>query len=248
MEMKSYKISEVSGASDGAGIYAWYAVTNLGPADWKMDIGSDGEDLGLKRYRDALSRHSRRFCPPPMSAELKTAFRDGWSGYLEPLVFNEHVDALSSTTEGSKTSFTYPARSIDKTLGTANQRAQLNNLIVASTPIFSAPLYIGKSGCLRDRLTAHVSALSKFSDTVAKNPEFQEKIRRKVVDPTSKEIDPDINFAMRAVAAGFAPDHLRVYTLEIEAASGLKGESALAAAETLEWLLNTWTRPILGRE
>jgi|GEM_PF-3321605 len=249
MEVKSYKISDIAEVSSSPGIYAWYGTTHIGSADLRKDVDPEGRDHGARRFRESLARHTSRFSPPPLSVSLKSGFRDGWHGYVNSVKFEEHVDMLSSA-GGSKagSGFAYPDKAIDEVLSTEQGRAQLNNLIMASVPIFSAPLYIGKSVNLRNRLAAHVRALSKFSESVALYPDFLEKIQRKIADPSSDEISPDVSFAVRAVSAGFSSDHLRVYTLEIEKNSNFRGDSAGSAAEALEWLLNTWNRPILGRE
>lgn len=249
MQIKGYKISELSDVPAVPGIYAWYGMLHLGAADLKKDLDQDNNDMGVRRFRDSLSRHTGRFSPPPLSVSLKSSFRDGWSGAAAPMLFEKYVTALSlSDDESSTPGFTYPAKSIERMCSTEKNRVQLNRLIDAATPVFSAPLYVGKSSNLKRRLGEHVAALSRFSEMAASSSEFLEKLRRKISDPFSEDINADMNFAMRAVSAGFTSDHLQVYIMDIESNSSLQGKDATAGAEALEWLLNSWNRPVLGRE
>ncbi|RUG80534.1 hypothetical protein IPC561_09890 [Pseudomonas aeruginosa] len=249
MQVKGYKISELSDVPAVPGIYAWYGVLHLGAADLKRELDQDNKDLGAKRFRESLSRRTGRFSPPPFSVSLKSSFRDGWSGAAAPTLFEKYVAVLSHPDgELSAPGFTYPAKAIERMCSTEKNRVQLNRLIDAATPVFSAPLYVGKSSNLKRRLGEHVAALSKFSELAAANSEFLEKLRKKISDPSSEEISADMNFAMRAVSAGFTSDHLKVYIMEVESCSTLQDKDATAGAEALEWLLNSWNRPVLGRE
>ncbi|MFV1942557.1 hypothetical protein VPH49_17215 [Pseudomonas luteola] len=159
------------------------------------------------------------------------------------------MNALASfDQEKNKYSFSYPHKALEKALSSESSRSRLNELLLTATPVFSSPLYIGKSINLKNRIAEHVRVLSKFSALASSNPDFLNKLRNKLNNPNSEEINPDITFGVRAIAAGFNLDHLRVFILDVEEASGLQGDKALAATEALEWLLNTWNRPILGRE
>jgi hypothetical protein len=124
-------------------------------------------------------------------------------------------------------------------------RGRLERLLRTAIPVFSAPLYIGKARDLRSRISTHVQELQRLHEAVSGNPDLLESLREKVFGTTPESISS--NFAARAVASGFAPDHLAVFALDITSITNSSLEDADALASTLEWLLNTWYRPLLGR-
>lgn len=246
IEFRKFKISEIDQAPESAGIYAWYPVVQIGVPDWQKVVDISGNDAGEANFRALLAKHSVRFQPPPLRLSASGSFRDNWNGKLLPDRYDRHVVNFRDGNEHSERNVQFPAKEIANVLKAEGQRGRMAALIGAMNPVFSAPLYIGKSDNLNKRLKEHFVDLDKWSQVARKNPGNREMLRKALFEGAAQESVPDI-FATRAVACGFAPESLEVYVLDVAKACGVGRDAARDLSCALEWMLNTWNRPIFGR-
>jgi hypothetical protein len=246
LTFKAFKTTEASSVPASPGVYAWYATPTIGLFDWKKDINDDGEDLGQVRLREVLARHTDRFAPPPLACSSQVAFRDQWSGYLSATGYESKSQALLGKVVAENDPF--PATAFDKVMSVAASRGILSRLILESSPIFHSPVYVGKSKNLKARISTHVAELNKLHKAIVDDPDLLERLRLRVSAPADSTHKKKITFAVRAIAAGFVPDHLEVRILDIGSFATVDLNTSSHMAEALEWLLNTWQRPLLGRE
>jgi hypothetical protein len=129
-------------------------------------------------------------------------------------------------------------------LRTEPPRSVLAGLLSDAAPLFAAPIYIGVTDNLRRRLNDHMGRLQIMYDARSREPEGWES----TVDLPTTE-DGDNIFPVRAVRAGFAPEHLAVWMMDMSEVSSTLGKRvAKQIAETAEFTLNRWYRPLLGRK
>jgi hypothetical protein len=231
------------------GVYAWYAKPQIGPADWARAIDANGADFGEQAFRSVLAKHTSRFTPPSLRVAAHNAFRDTWEGRLTPSVYDRNVVAINKKelSETEANTMKFPKASMEKMLLSERQRGRMTQLLTSTaTPLLASPLYIGKSVDLRRRVNDHFADLDKWHQVIQRDPNHRDRIRAALFGSDRNTGVPDI-FATRAIASGFSPDNLEVYVLDIAGTLGISDDSALELAEALEWFLNTWHRPILGR-
>jgi hypothetical protein len=245
---KKFSLTELEKVPPRPGIYAWYANIQVGAADWKKTLDADGNDVGTANLKGLLARHTSRFAPPTLKANVQGSFRDSWEGRLGPERFNRFIDAIGrSEHEIDLNNVMLPAKEMNRVFGAELQRGRLSALMTSLiTPVFSAPLYIGRADDLKKRIREHFSDLDKWHRAIKLDPAFRERLRSMLFEGTRNERVPDI-FATRAVSCGFSPDNLEVYVLDIVTELDVPLESAKELSAALEWFLNTWNRPILGR-
>lgn len=243
-----FALTELDQVPTKPGVYAWYAKPQIGTADWKG--AKEGErDVGEERFRTVLSRQTERFQPPPLKTQAHGTFRDTWTGHLSPTRYQKHVAAVRNPElqDEEAKSLMYPKRELANILKSEKLRGQMARLLgTMCAPIFSAPLYIGKADDLRERLTGHAAGLARWHSVFQRDPLHRESLRQHLFEGRLNEKIED-SFATRAAAAGFGPEGLEVYVLDIEEALEVPTETARYMAASIEWFLNTWNRPIFGR-
>ncbi len=238
-----FTCSTVEQAPAAPGIYAWYSLLGAGPKDWDYEV-VDGSDAGIGRLRSLLEKHTARHEAQTLRMEATGAFAQRWVGEvretsnraLQRVLSGEDVD------EGSDASYGKIAPKMRATLDNPQMRKALVRILQVSTPLISAPLYIGVATELRQRLQQHADEIVKVSHLVAGNAE-----KRNAVLEKGRSAG---RFALRAVGAGFTPESLVVWTLNLESMledQGLKTDKVRDVAEAAEWLLNRWYRPALGK-
>jgi hypothetical protein len=206
------------------GLYAWYARPLLGRGDWAEDVEFGQVESGVDRLLSVLTDHAARLTPPELEIKGKSPFGQRWLGSLS----TETIQLERSQREA---------------LDAENQRSVLAELLSGATPLFAAPIYIGVTDNLRRRLNDHMGRLQAMYDARSREPEGWEPS----MDLLMGE-DADNIFAVRAVKAGFAPEHLVVWVMDLSGVSSSIGkQAALQIAESAEFTLNRWYRPLLGR-
>ncbi|MEO1268522.1 MAG: hypothetical protein AAFX99_10520 [Myxococcota bacterium] len=237
-----YTCMTVGQATTGVGLYAWYGVLDAGPKDWELDLDGD-TDRGIERFRALLGRHTLRYTPPALAATAKGTFSTFYQGNLEEqsasALRRVLTDGHEPNDEEESPYTILRAKRLSETLESAQMRGWLVQTLGVATPILSAPIYVGVSDRVQERLSTHVRQLRQFSHAVAARPEDRQQLLE--AEKSS--------FASRAVGMGFTVDTLEVWVLDIERL--LDGEHDKAKLRTLveaaEWLLNRWHRPLLGR-
>jgi len=238
--VEAFSCLDIDDAPESPGLYAWYGILKVGPQDWEMKL-ANGDDLGHKACRSLLQKHTTRHASPPLSLEGRGTFASMWRGDLRDMtaetlgaLLAEDISADGNATGGES----YPSQ-LNEVLGSSRTREILLKVLQVATPILAAPVYIGVAKSLRSRLKQHTDLLFKLSKYVSKNPEA----RRELVNA------PKSTFASRAISMGFTVDTLTVWTLNLASVYPEKEDQDVlrAVAETAEWLLNRWYRPMLGK-
>lgn len=110
-------------------------------------------------------------------------------------------------------------------------------LLPKCTPFLAAPIYIGVTDSLKERLRSHVSGLRRM----------QSGLRG---ESPPKDFDGDESeFAVRAAKMGFNVENLYVVTLTTaDSDDRLDEDQVRSISEAVEWFLNRWHRPLLGKK
>lgn len=218
-------------ASNLPGIYAWHSVMNLGNAD-----------VSERKYlTNALKRQNSRFKKPPLDGIFTANLGSQWTGKLLDKSMDNLTDALDDEelSDGKKI-----AVRLNRTIDNSKARKLLPILLDACSPVFSSPLYIGISDNLRRRLMSHIQNFRQLSEY--KNKKIKIKNSLLNLDVEEDDSTSGINFAARAVIAGFKEDSLRVVTFPIIDTDSLAEQEIFDLIASVEFLLNRWNRPILG--
>lgn len=220
---------EVHNAPDKPGIYAWYADLAMSAADLRHEIVGEN-DVGARRFRHSIARHTARFDPPPTRLSSRSAFGGKWRGQINDSSRLQLRRLIAGEELGDSAS--QMATKLAKATKDEGNRKMLADLLKQSTPFLSAPLYIGVTNSLQRRLKEHTELFMEVRDAVKRDDQMLSRLKQ-----GSGEL-----FAHRAVAAELEADHLLVYVQP----AGL-GENTEAILHSAEWLLNRWHRPLLGR-
>ena len=244
-----YSCLNIDDASEEPGLYAWYGILAAGPKDWALQLNG-GEDEGEAASRTLLQKHCSRFDSPPLQLKARGTFSSRWRGDLRDISSQHISSVLNGSAEDEDEDELQWGREDGKKeeargeilagiLRSESDRRLLLDTLTFATPILSAPLYIGVATRLRQRLRQHVDSLIKYSEAINRNPSLKEKLLQ----------HKRTNFASRAVGMGFSPDMLSVWTLPLaQISKGEHPEDKLRdIAEVVEWFLNRWNRPLLGK-
>ena len=240
--MLELTLDTISSAPSRPGIYAWYADLRIETAD--LDGGADEllDDGTRDRLRRALKEHSVRYRPAALRTEVRAHFGEVFDGELASRL----ADAMARRIDPPRDTVDEPEdgrlQSLDRTLAVARTRRALSQLLYAAAPRFSAPIYIGKSHDLRTRLVTHRDQVEVLSQGLSDDPDARSLLIERALTKKS-------TFAVRAIAQGFHRDQLRVWVLDVGAFLGgdFRDDQLDALAESLEWFLNRWHRPFVGR-
>jgi hypothetical protein len=217
-------------------MYAWYPILDAGAADWGVQY-AEGRDLGIERLRSLLLRHSSRFNTPPLQVKAIGRLTASWEGSIPGFGASIMEQVISRQDESPEAAGAVRARqALGQVLNAPRQRQRLVETLRLAVPAFVAPVYVGISDNLNRRLSEHVATLEKLYDAVIRDPSVRDRI-------------PDTNFASRAIAAGFTPDTLEVWILDLETAfeEAETANELRILADAAEWLLNRWSRPLFGK-
>lgn len=227
-----FSTSTTSTAPSDPGIYAWYAVPEAGPADWQVTPGPGGVDTGPELLAQFLGAHTKRLNSPPLRMKVSWHLWAAWTGEVGDVGTARLVESLEKM--GSVHAKGVGSTSLHWALHNVSAREALANILLASSPRLVAPIYIGVSRNLAQRLPQHVKA---FDDALVH--------LRAHGALTSDHLK---GFGGRAAAAGLRHADLRVGVLPVTSiATGLTAGEQRTVVEAAEFVLNRWHRPILGR-
>jgi hypothetical protein len=218
---KNFRFSEVAGAPDTPGVYAWYYRIELTDKDIARCVESidlaDNQDARDGIMRDFLNNHLFRFYKEvPYFVSL--------SGKLKPR-YEGMIDQRSDISE-----------SLIRRLATSpNNLYELKSTLRSAVPLFASPIYIGVATRLRERILQHVRLI-----------DYYQHIRASAITDTqptqtsNDEEDRDHKFAYEvSMMRGFRPSSLIVNTLELPVNDGIRYD--------LENILNRINYPLCGR-
>lgn len=242
INIKCLQFDELDQAPEAPGIYAWYASIDIGAADWRAEIDPEsGTDFGQTRLRSALLNHSGKYSQQPLSLVAQGTFSDCWRGSISP-TYPEVLENLLLGLPKSETN-SATAENFHKAFKNQDSRQMIAQALDKTLPFFSSPLYIGVAKkSIKNRLNQHKNKIIGFYEKLEANPLLRDQLWE---DISTKES----NFAARVVMQNFSPSQLSVYICDFGLISDEKKASfdVESIAVTLEWLLNRWHRPILGR-
>lgn len=236
---------DIETASERPGLYAWYGQLYAPIADYRRDVDAEsGSDRGERRFRALLAKHTLRYQALPLAISARGNFGIGWRGLLRDtnrdelqalLLGDVDPDSLSDEDKGANTNLAWAVRD-------EKRRAVLAAILSQATPLLAAPIYIGVTKNIRARLRKHVSLYRSLVDAIGTDQEKLAALQLRVEQE-------GLEFAHRAVAMDFRPDHLYVATYEIDLArSGDHTTDELRnIVGVAEWLLNRWHRPFAGK-
>lgn len=222
---EKFDFSKLHKVPEGPGVYCWYGTKKLTKPDWQ----SNYED-----FEGYLIDSCHQYRPGRLKATLESQFGLRW---------NEDLKEVSTMT----TKFDLKQFHLDEELrvdedvdlkATDTQRLIAEALNLCE-PIFSAPIYIGHSRNLRNRVDQHKNELSDLEDSHC--------------DPDDYADSKGKSFAERCFGARFSPTNLSVYVLSLEKLCSELDISAPSTAELkkiscyIEHLLNRKYRPLLGK-
>lgn len=237
--VRRYGMLELERAPESPGLYAWYVSLQIGPQDWRTRP-EDGRDAATEGFLELLREYAGYYEPLPIELRGNAPYGGSWNGTLEL----DH--GLSVRRSGHGLPLTDQDRAAEKdrkalsdTLDSQDGRRVLASLLEHSTPVFSAPLYIGVSDNIRQRLLKHRANYSTGVDWLTGNPDGADALKEKAN-----------SFGLRAAARGIAMENLEAWVIDLgdgggsEMSTKILGETARSA----EWLLHRIFSPVLGRQ
>jgi len=236
---------DVEMAPERPGLYAWYGRIYSPAGDYKRELDELGKDLGEQRFRELLAKHMLRFQLAPFEIRGRSHFGVDWRGAMQDRNRDNLQDLLlgrvsaDAKLNDEQKGFTKNLSFVTKD---EKRRASLAKLLTEVTPLLTAPIYVGVTKNLRVRLCEHAKMFRDLQDGIGSDKAKLEALQRKVDNEGAE-------FAHRAIASDFSPDHLCVATLDVSEVLGnnLSDDELRQLAGVAEWLINRWHRPFVGR-
>lgn len=236
--MTAFELRQFDQIPGEAGIYVWFIKPNIPLAVAKNS--SSGDQTGA-RLRKHLRDFSEQLKPSPLRISARGMFRDSWSGTGDPDRFYRRLESITTLVEAGN-SPNFPHKSFNNVMESEELRIDLLKLLDESFPLFWTPVYIGKAENLHTRLNSHAQNYYKLFEQ--HNTHTAEKIYEELSTSTDKNDDSDLY--KRLVYGSVKPEQCRVYIL-ITQKDGKNTQKSHDLACAIEWLLNTWNRPTMGK-
>jgi hypothetical protein len=218
---KNFRFSEVAGAPDTPGVYAWYYRIELTDKDIarcveSIDLAGD-QDSRDEIMREFLNNHLFRFYKEvPYFVSL--------SGKLKPR-YEGMIDQRSDVSQTL----------IRRLSANPNNLYELKSTLRSAVPLFASPIYIGVATRLRERLLQHVRLIDYYQHIRASAVGNAQPLQT-----TNEEETSDHKFAYEvSMIRGFRSSSLIVNTLELPVNDSIRYD--------LENILNRINYPLCGR-
>lgn len=236
---RRFRCDDLASVPTLPGLYAWYSVIDAGPPDWEARI-LEGIDQGAKHSRTVLKSHTAKHRGPDLAIDAQGGFSTTWRGTISDASNGSLQQILDPDPSVMPPEWNEGAEpKLQATLDSPRRRRQLFNILLASSPVLTSPLYIGVAKNLNKRLYQHTQMLIKLSSALRKSSDEFDKV---LANPKLKN-----QFAVRAVERRLSLDDLEVWVLPLESDEH-DIQEIRCIAEAAEWLLNRWHRPVLGRK
>jgi len=221
-----YKPSQLDEIPELPGLYAWYL--NFENSYEKIDPAMFlklAERLATRMETHATSNDDdQKGHAYVADLEGTGSFGDG---YFARLRVNRHRVGFDSD-DGQDSTVLHGGEGADKIL---------RKLFNESFLVFAAPIYVGKSKNLRDRIGTHLTNLRDAKKTVRKKGEHW-----------YVENDDLGNFARRLVEHGLTESDLYLACVAIDPKTfAVTNQEAMHWITKVEYYFNNITRPVLGR-
>lgn len=216
-------------APDCRGIYVWYSRPSLGLADWDEHHTETAQTNILRAINKFTKKHQNQ----PLNIHATANFSIKWDGDVYTKNDDENLvdDALSSHDETNNHFVTATKHN--------DSRSKLIQLMESSFPTFHSPLYIGRATeqTLHERIEQHRNSFYRHWQQSTKDPTYKDRL-----------INNTKNFASRAVVRGFSPSDLYFQTIHPSPSATMTSSEESDLIKSIEWLLNRWAFPLLGRQ
>jgi len=223
-----YELDKLHSVTDNPGVYCWYAELKIEKIDWKPEqkVFLESIKSGIKKYRANA-----------LKAKVSTSFGLNWEETIHESSserWEEHVQSILLE-DSEEHDFSKMNDLFEK----VEARQLVSEALNMMSPIFNVPLYIGKAYNLNIRLDTHKKRFDHFESFTPEDSEYAFNFGE--------------DFAERAIGAGFSPEELYVYVLDIKKFSeeiGIKNLSSKDLKQLsliVEYILNRRLRPVLGR-
>ncbi|OUR79628.1 hypothetical protein A9Q83_04320 [Alphaproteobacteria bacterium 46_93_T64] len=210
---------DISSVPEKPGVYAWY---------YRPEITNSDLDRIITKVASLTDKKDRS-----RAVAVVTEFLDSFlfNSFRESSYRVAVKGALKPQYEGSLKHVSQISTSLAERLAAAPERfRKIKEVVEASAPEFTSPLYIGMSSNLRRRLSNHRRLIEKY------------RLRNDMtssLDLKEENASRDKNFAMQVVRRKMAPTRLFVVTHVIECDE--------QEYKDVENILNRINYPLLGR-
>lgn len=205
--------TDLSTAPLSSGVYAWYSPLKI----WKSDLDEFETRVNEKKSdrAQAFSYVEERLDSLVFKKYREDDYQITMRGALKPKYEGEakHIPPASTNL-------------IDRLIDDPSRLRIIAESIDNAAPFFTAPLYIGMAGNLRERLLRHKQLIDSMYDSLKSRSTLEIK-------------EGDAGFARQVVARGFDPMSLFVYIHEINVKTNEQID--------VESILNRINFPIFGR-
>ena len=212
-----YPYEKVLDIEPKPGLYAWYLRIRIGRGNIET----------YQNFSKALKRVTEQIRHPTLTMQLKGHLNLNMKGDLKHIWYGHHEQQFT--------------KKFEEMLNSPEERELIREILDLAAPLLTAPLYIGVSKNLQQRLQTHMRLIEKNikrhqEDTTLDNH----------VDSTDS-LQNDKDFAERIVERNIDPNHLIVGVTYVSHPN-LLVEKIRKSVETTETLLNRMFYPILGRK
>ncbi|OZD87677.1 hypothetical protein CH260_24745 [Rhodococcus sp. 05-2256-B2] len=230
---KRFGALELDMAPDVPGIYAWYAKVALSERDWEPRLRGD-RDLATFELNRAIMDYVNVHRTGPVHMAGPGKYGLNWSATLN----RESAADLDEVTETSRLGLRLAEVSANP-----EQRRLLADLLLAASPIFASPLYIGVATNLRGRLAEHKKAYEAAYAQLRQNPALAD-----VMQFNGQSLGE------RLAGCGIRLERLDVWVLPsgtefLGLGTNDDGRAQRrVVAQNAEWVLQRVFQPVLGRQ
>jgi hypothetical protein len=196
------------------GIYAWYYRPDITEFDVKTAIDTIKQHNTAGQRDEAIATAEEFFIKRIFGYFRYESYKVDVSGPLMPS-FSGSVD----NEQGVSQSF------LQRIVDDPERLREIHRYMRDAAPLFSSPLYVGKSDSLKARLATHQNLIMKY--------------RAVPSDMTGIGESDDTSFAKRVVSRGIPPERLFVVIYEIDTVESIHVD--------IEHIFNRICYPILGR-
>jgi hypothetical protein len=219
---KDFRFSEVAGAPNTPGVYAWYYRIEL----TDKDIATCVEEVELETSLESRDEIVRTFLDTHLFRCYKEVpYLVAISGRLKPK-YEGLIDHRAEVSAGL----------IRRLAEAPANLYELKRTLKLAIPHFASPIYIGVATRLRERLLQHVRLIDSLQHLKASAVNDVQPIPR----GNTEDDDRDHKFAYEvSMVRGFRPSSLVVSTLELPVNDSTRYD--------LENILNRINYPLCGR-
>lgn len=196
------------------GIYAWYYRPDITEYDVATAIATIKQHNAMGELAQAFATAEEFFIKRIFGYFRYESYKVDISGPLMPS-FSGNVHNEQAVSK----SF------LQRIVENPERLRGIHAYICEAAPLFSSPLYVGKSDSLKIRLTTHQNLIMKY--------------RAMPSDMTGVDDSEDTSFAKRVVSRGIPPERLFVVIYEIDTVESIHVD--------IEHIFNRICYPILGR-